>query len=322
MEAASADAQKASGAAVGTLLCATRMRMGKDLQHVAEILHIRYNYLVAIEDGRYEDLPGQAYAIGFVRAYADHLGLDGDEIVRRYKEDSSGLKTRAVFEFPLPTPDSGVPSGALILVAMIMGMVIYGVWYAVAGADRNAVQVIQEVPDRLTALLNPNAQQATLEATTPAAGDTAAQDTAAQSADTAGDAEGQVDALADAAPLGGPPPQSAEAPSATIPISTDGPPVGTDTDGPPVPADVVELRAKADVWITLKIARKTDRTQLLHKGEVFRAPEGGGGMTLVTGKPGDLDILVNGKVMPSLDAGVFARGVPLDPQHLKGSGAP
>src|SRR4051812_24797622 len=152
-----ANEQLPASSPVGTLLCATRMRLGKDLQRVAEVLHIRYNFLVAIEDGRYEDLPGQAYAIGFVRAYADHLGLDGDEIVRRYKEDSSGLKARAVFEFPLPTPDSGVPSGALILIAMIMGMVIYGVWYAVAGADRNAVQVIQEVPDRLTALLNPNA---------------------------------------------------------------------------------------------------------------------------------------------------------------------
>ncbi len=70
---------------VGTLLCATRMRLGKDLQDIAAVLHIRYNFLVAIEDGRYEDLPGQAYAMGFVRAYADHLGLAGDEVVRRYK---------------------------------------------------------------------------------------------------------------------------------------------------------------------------------------------------------------------------------------------
>ena len=58
-------------------------------------------------DGRYEDLPGQAYAIGFVRAYADHLGLDGDEVVRRYKEESSGVKRKAAYEFPLPTADSG-----------------------------------------------------------------------------------------------------------------------------------------------------------------------------------------------------------------------
>jgi cytoskeleton protein RodZ len=304
MEAASADAQKASETSVGTLLCATRMRLGKDLQQIAAILHIRYNYLVAIEDGRYEDLPGQAYAIGFVRAYADHLGLDGDEIVRRYKEDSSGLKTRAVFEFPLPTPDSGVPSGALILIAMVMGMVIYGVWYAVAGADRNAVQVIQEVPDRLSALLNPDA---TPPIETPAAPEAVS-------------AEDGTDVPADTppgeTPTAGLVPETGTAPDANIPVSTDGPPVEQE------PADIVELRAKADVWITLKVAEQADRTQLLKKGEVFRAPEGGGGMTLVTAKPGDLEILVNGTVMPALDAGVFAKGVPLDPGHLKGSGTP
>lgn len=320
MEAAGASAQKASDGTVGTLLCATRMRMGKDLQHIAEILHIRYNYLVAIEDGRYEDLPGQAYAIGFVRAYADHLGLDGDEIVRRYKEDSSGLKARAVFEFPLPTPDAGVPSGALILIAMIMGMVIYGVWYAVAGSDRDAVQVIQEVPDRLTALLNPKAAPESL----PENADTAVD---SNGADEDGDvsAEAATDPLADAsgtpeASSGGmPPAQIAGAQEGDVPVSTDGPPVAEDDS--PAEADIVELRAKADVWITLKVARKEDRTQLLRKGETFRAPEGGG-VTVVTAKPSDLEILLNGKVMPPLDAGIFAKGVPLDPEHLKGNGTP
>lgn len=301
MEAASANAQKASETSVGTLLCATRMRLGKDLQQIAGILHIRYNYLVAIEDGRYEDLPGQAYAIGFVRAYADHLGLDGDEIVRRYKEDSSGRKTRAVFEFPLPTPDSGVPSGALILIAMIMGMVTYGVWYAVAGADRNAVQVIQEVPDRLSALLNP---ETTPPAETPVPEAVSAED----------DTDVPANTLPGETPTAGLVPETGT--GAHIPVSTDGPPAEQE------PADVVELRAKADVWITLKVAEQADRTQLLKKGEVFQAPEGGGGMTLVTAKPGDLEILVNGALMPALDAGVFAKGVPLDPGHLKGPGTP
>lgn len=278
---------------VGTLLCATRMRLGKDLQHIAELLHIRYTYLVAMEDGRYEDLPGQAYAIGFVRAYADHLGLDGGEIVRRYKEESTGLKNRPVFEFPLQTPDSGVPSGALILMAVLLGMVIYGVWYAVAGSDRSAVAVIQEVPDRLTTMLNP-----------PPPATPTAENGNSEEALAKGDA---TDSTSDA-------------PEPTPPDTL----VTQSAEPPVVPAtiDVVELRAKSDVWITLKTVDNPERTQLLHKGEVFRAPEGGGGMTLVTGKPTDLEILVNGEVMPPLDEGTFARGVPLDPQHLKGSSAP
>ena len=277
---------------VGTLLCATRMRMGKDLQHVAQILHIRYNYLVAMEDGRYEDLPGQAYAIGFVRAYADHLGLDGNEIVRRYKKESSGIKDRSVFEFPVPTPDSGVPSGALILVAIIMGMMVYGAWYAVAGSDRSAVQVIQEVPDRLNAMLNPP----------PAVDAPETQPAADSDTDTAPpDADAQDVPVASEAP-------ATESQLAALPAA-------------PVSTDVVDLRAKSDVWITLKTPENPERTQFLQKGEVFRAPDGGGGMTLVTGKPSDLDILVNGEVMPALDESTFARGVLLDPARLKASPA-
>jgi len=161
------DSTAVASSDVGTLLCATRMRLGRDLQKVAEVLHIRYNYLVAIEDGRYEDLPGQAYAIGFVRAYADYLGLDGNEVVRRFKEESAGIRRKATFEFPIPTPDSGLPSGASLLIAIVSGMMIYGAWYSIAGADRGAVELIQEVPSRLTALLDENAVDTESRSTPP-----------------------------------------------------------------------------------------------------------------------------------------------------------
>lgn len=278
-------------------MCATRMRMGKDLQHVAAILHIKYNYLVAMEDGRYEDLPGHAYAIGFVRAYADHLGLDGDEIVRRFKEESTGLKNRPVFEFPVPTPDSGLPSGVLILVAIILGMAVYGLWYAIAGSGRDAVQVIQEVPDRLLAKVEPQPpfQQPT---ELPAGLPPATEDD-----------------------IKSPPTVGVESPPPSLAPGSPGD--RTSVSGvPALPApstDVVELRAKSDVWITLRTPANPDRTQLLQKGEVFRAPKGGDGMTLVTATPAELEILVNGEVMPALDAGVFARGVLLDAAGLRGS---
>lgn len=163
-------ATPASGAAatdVGPFLCATRMRLGKDLQAIAGLLHIRYNYLVAIEDGRFEDLPGQAYAIGFVRAYAEHLGLDGDEIVRRYKEENAGVRRKASLDFPLPAPESGVPSGMLLVVAVVMGMAVYAVWYSIAGADRRAADLIQEIPDRLATLLGPKATPPPIEPPAP-----------------------------------------------------------------------------------------------------------------------------------------------------------
>lgn len=270
-------AADASGGTVGTLLCATRMRLGKDLQQVAEILHIRYTYLVAIEDGRYEDLPGQAYAIGFVRAYADHLGLDGDEVVRRFKEESAGVTRKALFEFPLPTPDSGLPSGALILLAMLIGMAVYVGWYFLAGSDRSAIAIVQAVPDRLVALSAPP---------TPANPVAAPK---AEPAPAAEAPEGTSEAL---------PPEARPEPKS-----------------PPFPADVVELRSKADMWVTLRDAQKVDHTQFLKKGEVFKVDDARG-ITLLASKAGDLEVLVNGKVMVMADEGIFTRGLPLDPEHL------
>ncbi len=139
---------------IGALLCATRMRTGGDLQEIAKILRIRYGYLVAIEDGRHEDLPGSAYSIGFVRAYADYLGLDGNEVVRRLREETDGTVTKTRFEFPIPSTESGLPNGGLLAIAVTMGMVVYGAWYTMTNADRDAVDLIQEVPGRLAVLID------------------------------------------------------------------------------------------------------------------------------------------------------------------------
>jgi cytoskeleton protein RodZ len=139
---------------VGALLCATRMRMGGDLQEVAKVLRIRYGYLVAIEDGRYEDLPGAAYSVGFVRAYADYLGLDGNEVVRRLRVESAGTGRKARYEFPVPSGESGLPNGGLLAIAIGLGMVVYGTWYTMSAADQNPVELIQEVPARLAVLLD------------------------------------------------------------------------------------------------------------------------------------------------------------------------
>jgi cytoskeletal protein RodZ len=57
------------------------MRQGLDLSDCAAATRIRERYLIAIEDGRFESLPGPAYVSGFIRAYAAHLGVavDGPE---------------------------------------------------------------------------------------------------------------------------------------------------------------------------------------------------------------------------------------------------
>src|SRR5437660_1050555 len=58
---------------VGAELREARERLGWSLSDVAANLRIRYVYLLALEEGRVSDLPGMAYAVGFLRAYAKLL---------------------------------------------------------------------------------------------------------------------------------------------------------------------------------------------------------------------------------------------------------
>src|SRR5271154_2469354 len=79
---------------IGALLRETRENYGGDIERIGAALRIRPAYLTALEEGRYDRLPAPVYALGFVRAYAIHMGLDGEEAVRRFKQEASGLKKK------------------------------------------------------------------------------------------------------------------------------------------------------------------------------------------------------------------------------------
>src|SRR5689334_16452081 len=82
-----------SGVSVSDMLRSKRMSLGYELNEIAVALRIRLAYLEAIEQGRFKDLPGATYAHGFLRTYAEHLGLDPQLVLRRFKEETSGGMT-------------------------------------------------------------------------------------------------------------------------------------------------------------------------------------------------------------------------------------
>lgn len=135
---------------VGAMLRASRLRIGEDLHNVSEMLCIRYPYLDAIEEGQFGELPGATYAVGFIRTYADHLGIDSDEMVRRYKvEVSSG--GRDDLDFPTPVSETGIPGGAIIFVGLVAAAVAYGGWYSTTTKDGFLAELISPAPDQIAA---------------------------------------------------------------------------------------------------------------------------------------------------------------------------
>jgi cytoskeleton protein RodZ len=72
---------------VGARLREARSRSKVDLDQVEVATKIRGRYLRAIEDEEWDLLPGDSYARAFVRAYADHLGLDGDRMAEELRRE-------------------------------------------------------------------------------------------------------------------------------------------------------------------------------------------------------------------------------------------
>ncbi len=122
-------AEETGAAGVGALLKASRLRVGDDLRDIAGSLRIRYVYLEAIENGQFDKLPGQIYATGFIRSYSEHLGLDSEEVVRRFKAESSDDEPEDDLDFPKPLPEQGIPAGAVVFIGILVAVVAYGAWY-------------------------------------------------------------------------------------------------------------------------------------------------------------------------------------------------
>jgi cytoskeleton protein RodZ len=115
---------------VGQDLRAARLRRGDEIAQVSRALKIRKDHLEALENDRFEDLPGKTYAIGFVRSYARHLGLDAGMYVERFKRDISGRAEEQSREpAPIHQDDRRLPQGWRIIAGVVAILLIWGAWH-------------------------------------------------------------------------------------------------------------------------------------------------------------------------------------------------
>lgn len=70
---------------IGEELQRERKQKGLSLSDVEQVLHIREWYLKALEEEDFDAIPGRVYTKGFIRNYANFLGLDGARMVDAYK---------------------------------------------------------------------------------------------------------------------------------------------------------------------------------------------------------------------------------------------
>ena len=313
------DSDDQGGAArVGEDLRVARERMGLQMADCAVGLRIRLSYLQALEDGRVGDLPGMAYALGFLRTYSTALGLDANVLCRRFRADVTDSTAQTKLTFPVPAPERGMPGGAILLLAFVMVVGAYVGWYRLSGEGRLPAEVVPAVPARLA----PLAEQAV---PLPAPVQPPLQNPGLQPAETRVVADGGSDnsepempdvspsSVAAAMPLPPRPPQMplAAPPAVGVALSPVNPPANPDSPR-------VVLRAKADAWVQVREkGGQVLLNRVLHPGETWAVPARPG-MLLTTGNAASTEVVLDGVQVISLaGAGAVRRDLPLDPDAIK-----
>ena len=320
---------------VGSLLRACRLRAGATLVDAAEFLNIRRSYLHAIEEERYGDLPGPPYAVGFVRGYAEYLGLDGNEVTRRFRAEMAGLggaatrrkkangagsKGVADLHFPLAASETATPSGSVLLVGAMLALFAYGGWYVVTASDGRVVELVAPLPERLASLL----PGAVLSQESPSPQKSLAEPAGQPVEPPVGGPvvlDGQQPDPAVNAPAAEAPPHRApdvpadahvaDAPAADMPVAD----AETAADRPRV-----SLEASEESWVEIRDRfNKRVLSRLLAPGDVVDVPDEAG-LRLTVGNAGGLVIRVDGQSVPPLgESGVVLRNVPLESASLQQS---
>ena len=143
------DGGENGGAKIGRILEHRRKERGLSLDDVEQATKIRKRYLDGLERDDYDVLPAGVYAQGFLKTYANYLGLDGEELTRQLKSLRKRRQERGInydpgpengFEEPLISPaglqgteQRRFPTSAVVtlLVAVLVLAIVIGALYFV-----------------------------------------------------------------------------------------------------------------------------------------------------------------------------------------------
>lgn len=110
----------AGAATVGEQLQRVRLSRNETVEHIADNLRIRSEYLVAIEGGNYTVLPGSVFVKNYVRKYAKFLHLNVHELEQQLDQELQIYATRP----NIPTTQKHLVKPALRVPKVLLGVVL------------------------------------------------------------------------------------------------------------------------------------------------------------------------------------------------------
>jgi cytoskeleton protein RodZ len=152
-----------SGGQIGPLLEKKRLEKGLSLKEVEQATKIRTRYLEGLEREDPTMLPDPVYARGFLKTYANFLGLDGEQLSREFRDHRAPRRERQLsyerpqegeFDQPLINPGgvddaerrriSGATTFTIVLAVLVLAAVIGALYYV---GSRSTVNTSDSAPE-------------------------------------------------------------------------------------------------------------------------------------------------------------------------------
>ncbi|HJX34926.1 MAG TPA: RodZ domain-containing protein [Desulfatiglandales bacterium] len=112
---------------VGSLLKREREKRGLSLDQLSQITRLRKHYLEALEDEKWEDLPSPVYVKGFIRSFAQGLGIDAKEAISLYEHIAPAEE-----EVPKPLKVLKEPKSKIAyLIIPLIAVLVFGIYILV-----------------------------------------------------------------------------------------------------------------------------------------------------------------------------------------------
>ena len=286
---------------VGNRLREAREQQGLSLEQAEETTRIRRVFLEALEEERFDVLPGDVYARGFIRNYAQFLGLDPQELLASFRAARGKAPARyvpRVLDEPLvPGPGSNRWAG-LFVAFMLLVVVALGAWYIYqryyVGVDPGSMVVPQLIPALGKTATGAIATRPVATAVAPAPTKVAqpASSPTVQAAHPAPTASATAETTPAASPTALPSPTPTKSP--TSPTTPTPPPT-------PLPSTPIRVEARAleTTWLRVYLDGELVLGDFLQEGE-YRVWEAEREVSMRIGNAAGLRLTVNGVEVGSL----------------------
>ena len=121
---------------IGEKLRKAREQLGRSVEEIARETNITKRYIVALENEDFDAFPGEPYLVGFLRTYAETLGLSSDEVVALYKNFK-------IQEQPLPMDEliqkpNRKPFWIILIIVVFLGGIGTGIYFLIPSIKERA----------------------------------------------------------------------------------------------------------------------------------------------------------------------------------------